>query len=107
MPWAEYQDISSDEGKEQFFNKVPAAFARCTLRTPDKPHSRYLHWPIVENAVGDPLFHPHDVESVTRELALLRFSKKFGELQRALLEDLRWLDTTVVAIELSNHESQE
>jgi hypothetical protein len=44
--------------------------------------------PIVETVVGNQLFHPDDVESVTRELALLHFSKDFAEFQHALREDL-------------------
>jgi hypothetical protein len=41
---------------------------------------------MVESGVEDLLLHPDDVDSVTRELALLRFRKEFSEFQRALRE---------------------
>jgi hypothetical protein len=36
-----------------------------------------INRPIMETVVGDLLLHPDDVESLTRELALLHFSKGF------------------------------
>jgi hypothetical protein len=72
--WVEYHIISNDEGKEPFFSDGSVAFARCTLGN----HIRVvINGPIVETVVGNLLFHPDDVESVTRELTLLHFSKGF------------------------------
>jgi hypothetical protein len=47
-----------------------------------------INRPIVETVVRNQLFHPDDVESVTREIVLLHFSKDFAEFLRALREDL-------------------
>jgi hypothetical protein len=47
-----------------------------------------INGPILESVVGDLLFHPDDVESVTCKLVLLlHFNKEFAEFQHPLRED--------------------
>jgi hypothetical protein len=76
--WAQYQVISSDKGKEEFFSDVPVSFVNSidSHLENQKNHIRVvINGPIVETVVGDLLFHPDDVQSVTRERALQQFKK--------------------------------
>ena len=76
--WAEYQKIPTSEGKEQFFKNVPVAFVNTLDAHLEKQPNRLrtlINGPIVETVVGDLLFHPDDVESVTLQRALQQFKK--------------------------------
>ncbi|BBN02006.1 hypothetical protein Mp_2g11970 [Marchantia polymorpha subsp. ruderalis] len=76
--WTEYQRILTDEGKEQFFKNIPVAFVnRLDAHLENQGnHIRVLiNGTIVETVLGDLLFNPDDIESMSRERALQQFKK--------------------------------
>jgi hypothetical protein len=82
VQWEEYQQILTNEDKENFFKKVPlVAVGHNTvdavhMEEEQANHIRVLiNGPIVETVIGGLLFHPDNVENVTRECALQLFKK--------------------------------
>lgn len=75
--WAQYQQLSTSEEKEAFFSDVATPYANtlaahgCSTR----PLEFNINGPIVDVIIGELLFHPDDVEGVTRQRALSLFSK--------------------------------
>lgn len=74
--WAEYQQLESKEDKEQFFKSQTSYVNSLDAHLEDKQQIHFLiNAPIVETVIGELLFHPDDVEGVTRERALNMFKK--------------------------------
>ncbi|BBN13083.1 hypothetical protein MPTK1_6g00640 [Marchantia polymorpha subsp. ruderalis] len=76
--WAEHQRILTSKGKEQFFKNIPVAFVNrldADVENQGNHISVLINEPIMETVLGDLLFNPDDIESMSREHALQQFKK--------------------------------
>ena len=74
--WAEYQYLEAKDEKEQLFNRRSAFVNSLYAHLKSSRHIRILvNAPNIKTVVGELLFHPNDVDGVTRERALNLFKK--------------------------------
>lgn len=73
--WKEYQALQTDEEKNDFFDDVDVPFCNTLVSHFDGDNTTrfYINASIVENVIGDLLFHPDDIEGITRARALTLF----------------------------------
>ena len=74
--WADYQEPETKDEKDQLL-KIRSAFVNSlNAHLESSPHIRIIvNAPIIKTVVGEIMFHPDDVDSVTRESALNLFKK--------------------------------